>query len=180
MKRSFVALFVTGLCAVPLTASAQEKGKVGVTMGFPAAAGVLWHATEKVAVRPEFAFSHSSTDTPFGEGSSDSFGLGVSVLFYTAKWDNVAAYIAPRFAWTHSTAENESDLVGDFESESSADSYNYSGSFGAQAWIGSRFSVYGEVGLAYSHGTADSSLSTGESKGKGFNIRSGVGAVFYF
>lgn len=180
MRRSFVALFVTCLCAVPLTASAQEKGKVGVTMGYPAAVGFLWHASEKIAVRPEFNFSHSSTDTPFGEGSSDSVGLGVTALFYTAKWDNVAAYIAPRFAWTHSTGRSESDFGGDIENESNADSYNYSGSFGAQAWIGTRFSVYGEVGFAFSHGTADSSLGSGESKGKGFNIRSGVGAVFYF
>lgn len=179
MKRLFVALFVTGMCALPLTASAQEKGKTGVTMGFPAAAGILWHATEKVAVRPEFTFSHNATDTPFGDSNTDSFGLGVSVLFYTAKWDNVAAYFAPRFAWTHSTAESQSDLT-DIENDSSADSYVYSGSFGAQAWIGTRFSVFGEIGLAFTHGSADSTLSAGDTTLNGFNIRSGVGVVFYF
>ena len=179
MRRLFVAACVTAVCAIPLTASAQEKGKLGVTMGFPAAAGLLWHASEKVAVRPEFSFTHSSTDTAFGDASSDNFGLGFSLLFYTAKWDTVSAYVAPRFAWTHSTGHSESD-VAPFENDSSADSYAYSGSFGAQAWFGSRFSVYGELGLTFSHGSADSSISTVDTTAKGFSIRSGVGAVFYF
>jgi hypothetical protein len=168
------------VCAalLPAAAHAQEKGKSGVTMGFPASIGLIWHASEKVAVRPEFSFTHSSVDAQGGDTSSDSLGLGASVLFYTAKWDNVSAYVAPRVAWSHGSAESRAD-VGGFNNESSADSYTYSGSLGAQAWVGTRFSVFGEAGVSYTHGESETSLGT-ELKNKSFGLRSGVGAILYF
>lgn len=178
MKRPFLGIAIFCLCLVPTFASAQEAGKTGVTMGFPAQVGVIWHASEKVAVRPEFSFTHSSAEAPGGETSSDTYGLGVSVLFYTKKWDNAAAYFAPRFAWAHGRGESRSDL-GDFGSESTFDSYQYSGSFGGQGWFGSRFSVYGEVGIAYQTGSTDSGSSV-DVTNKSWSIRSGVGAVLYF
>lgn len=191
MKRALVGLALLGACLAPGTVSAQEAGAKGVTMGFPASVGVIWHASDKLAVRPDFSFSHSSTDTPLGETSGNTFGLGVSVLFYTRKWDNAAMYFAPRVAWSRATRESRADLDGfpgvipifvDTETESSSDLYSYSGSFGAQAWVGRRFSVFGEVGLAYSTSSeeADSILSTGDVSLKSFNIRSGVGVVLYF
>ena len=179
MKRSIVGLAVIAACLVPTFASAQEDGKIGVTMAFPASVGLIWHASEKIALRPDFSFVHSATDTSIGETSSDSVGLGVSVLFYTKKWDNAAMYVTPRFHWSHGTGESRPDF-GD-ERDSSADAYTYSGSVGAQGWIGSRFSVYGEVGLTYTTSSSDSSSSfSTEIKTKSFGIRSGVGAVLYF
>ena len=178
MKRPFFGIAIFCLCLVPGLASAQEAGKTGVTMGFPASVGLIWHASEKVAIRPEFSFTHSSTEAPGGETSSDSYGLGVTMLFYTKKWDNAAAYIAPRFLWAHGSAESRAD-TGDLGSESTADSYQYSGSFGGQGWFGSRFSVFGEVGIAYQTGTAETSTSV-DLKNKSWSIRSGVGAVLYF
>ena len=180
MKRSIVGFAVMAACLVPTLASAQEAGKVGVTMSFPASVGIIWHASEKIAVRPDFSFAHSSTDTSIGETSSDSVGLGLSVLFYTKKWDNAAMYVAPRFLWSHASGESRAD-VGDFESDSSADAFAYSGSVGAQGWIGSRFSVFGEVGLSYTSTSSDSSSPlASEVKTKAFSLRSGVGAILYF
>ncbi len=181
MRRSFVGLAVIAASLVPAFASAQEAGKVGVTMGFPASLGLIWHATEKIALRPEFSFTHSSSDTSIGETSSDSVGLGLSALFYTKKWDNAGMYVAPRFLWAHGSGETRPN-IGDFEgSDSSADAYTYSGSVGAQGWIGSRFSVFGEVGLSYTTTSSDSSSAfSTEVKTKSFGIRSGVGAVLYF
>lgn len=179
MNRPFLGIAIVCLCLVPTCASAQEAGKTGVTMGFPASVGVIWHASEKVAVRPEFSFAHSSTEAPGGETSSENYGLGVTVLFYTKKWDNAAAYIAPRFLWAHGHGESQAD-TGDFGSESTADSYQYSGSFGGQGWFGSRFSVFGEVGIAYQTGRADSSSSSVDLKNHSWSIRSGVGAILYF
>ena len=54
MQRNVTMMVVAGalwLAAAP--AAAQEKGNVGITMGFPASVGLLWHATEKIAVRPD-------------------------------------------------------------------------------------------------------------------------------
>ena len=36
------------------TASAQDHGPVGITMAFPTSIGAIFHATDKVAIRPEF------------------------------------------------------------------------------------------------------------------------------
>ena len=180
MNRSVVGLVVIAASLVPTLASAQEAGKVGVTMAFPASVGVIWHASEKIAVRPDFSFSHSSTDTSIGETNSDSVNLGVSVLFYTKKWDDAAMYVAPRFLWAHGSGESRADN-SDFGSESTADAYTYSGSIGGQGWFGSRFSVFGEVGLSYTTATSDSdSPFASEVETKSFSLRSGVGVAIYF
>jgi hypothetical protein len=180
MNRSIVGLAALGAClVVPTFASAQEAGKIGVTMGFPASVGIIWHATEKVAVRPEFTFTHSSTEASGGETSSTSCGTGVSVLFYAAKWDNAAAYFAPRFAWAHGNGESRGNS-GILGAESSSDAYTFTGSFGAQGWIGSRFSVFGEVGLSFTDGSSENSFSVEPLETQSFGLRGGAGAVFYF
>ena len=181
MKRPFVGLALVCALLVPAAAHAQEKGKVGITMGYPASVGLLWHVADNVALRPEFDFAHSNRDSEISESSTDTVGLGVSLLLYMKKWDNTAAYFVPRFAWSHASAKSESDFGGsNFESKSTGDAYTYSGSFGAQGWLGSRFSAYGEVGLAYTTASSESELSGSENKTTGFGLRSGVGIVFYF
>ena len=44
------------------SADAQEKGKTGVTLGYPASIGLLWHVTDRIAIRPEFSFAFTSND----------------------------------------------------------------------------------------------------------------------
>ena len=44
------------LCGVT-GAAAQDGGKAGITMGYPASIGILWHAGDRVAIRPEFSIS---------------------------------------------------------------------------------------------------------------------------
>ena len=81
---------VTLVAAVSLcpatSAFAQEKGKVGLTMGYPSAVGFIFHVTDKIAIRPEVNFASSSTEieSDLISASSDSFtiGTGVSALFY--------------------------------------------------------------------------------------------------
>ena len=186
MRRSFLVL--AAFCAYlshPTTVAAQEAGKVGVTMSFPAAAGIIWHASEKIAVRPDFNFSHSESETSASEGDSDSYTLGISVLFYTKKWDNAAAYFVPRFAWSRLNSVSESNAINPFTgdtvvNETTGNAYAYSGAFGVQGWIGSRFSAFGELGLSYSTSTTKSSLTSSEFESTGFGLRSGVGIAFYF
>ena len=89
MRRSlpvFVLIVCSLLCVG--TASAQDTRSFGVTMGYPASIGVLWHVNDRVAVRPEFAFDFFSSDTetssPIGGDSSQdghTLSVGISALF---------------------------------------------------------------------------------------------------
>jgi hypothetical protein len=187
------AIMAAALACLPSGADAQEKGKIGAFMGYPSL-GLLWHATEKVAVRPEISFSTGSGETTATKNDSSAIGAGATVLFYMAKRDSAAMYIAPRFAYTHSSTETQSDLIlpgvvidltgsqSALTFESNSNSWQFSGSFGAQYWFGSRFSVFGEAGLAYTNGSVEggSSLSTSKSDSHSFGTRSSVAAVFYF
>jgi hypothetical protein len=179
MKRSILGLALVCACLAPAAASAQEAGKVGITMGYPAGFGMIWHASDKLAVRPEFTFAFGSSESTLSEADSTGVGLGVSVLFYTKKWDNAAAYVAPRFAWSHTNSESTGGFNG-FVSEATGNAYVYSGSFGAQGWVGDHFSAYGEVGLGYSTSSTKSSLTSSKLSSNTFSIRSGVGVAFYF
>jgi hypothetical protein len=170
------ALIVT---LIPSGVSAQEEGKVGITMGFPESVGLVWHATETIAVRPEFSFSVTSSETEFAETSSGSFSTGLSMLFYLDQSDRFATYLSPRYAFHRSSATRESPLGA--EDESTLHSHLFSGSFGAQYWFGERFSVFGELGVAYEHASAgDDDDDFDEGTSHHIGSRSAIGVVFYF
>ncbi|HZR23016.1 MAG TPA: hypothetical protein VFA59_05460, partial [Vicinamibacterales bacterium] len=42
---------------------AQQEPKIGLVMGYPAQVGVLWNASDRIALRPEFGFTHDSNDS---------------------------------------------------------------------------------------------------------------------
>src|SRR3954463_7334541 len=108
IRRSLATLvFVTAACG---TAAAQESGRVGITMGFPASIGVIFHVTDSIAVRPEFAFNHTSTESTSFTSTSWTYGTGVSALFYLHAFDRVRPYVSPRFAYTRGDAS--SDVIG--------------------------------------------------------------------
>src|SRR4051812_40776 len=89
------ALVICTACA--RSSNAQEPGRVGLTIAFPASVGIVWEATDNLAVRPDFAFSQASSDSL--TSSSNAAGFGVSVLLYVRKWDALRAYVAPRFSY---------------------------------------------------------------------------------
>jgi opacity protein-like surface antigen len=184
MRRS-LTVFLLFLCSLLCvrSASAQEPRSFGVTMGYPASIGVLWHVTEGVAVRPEFSFdffsSESENSSPFGgDSSSDghAVSVGVSALFYVARWDMTRAYVVPRYSYsrTTTTIEGPFAVLGD----STGNAHEVSVSFGAQHTLGDRFAIYGELGLAYERGTTE--ITTSELRRRTFGTRSGVGVVVYF
>jgi hypothetical protein len=129
--------------------------------------------SETVAIRPEVAFSTSTAKSTqsTGETSQRSLTPGFSVLFYTAKWDSLRIYVAPRYTYQRAHGESTSSFGG---SESTATAHNVSGSFGAEYSLHRRFAAFGEVGIAYSHG--ESPTSTVNS----WNQRAAAGAIFYF
>lgn len=181
MRKQFVVL-AFALSLLPSQALAQEEGKVGVTMGYPAAIGVLWHTTDRVAIRPELSFSFSSSESDIGESDGTNLATGISVLFYTSKSDNLATYVAPRYAFqrlkSDRTFEGEQFIESDIESTTRG--HVFAGNVGAQYFMGSRFSVFGEVGLSYARSKSTSDPNDSESKTWSFGLGSNIGIVLYF
>jgi hypothetical protein len=185
-------------------ARAQDAGQVGVTLGYPAEVGIVWHVTDRVAVRPNISFSHASTDhvsdfSSLGDpvdsegSSSTSLTTGVSGLIYVRTWDKVRAYLSPRYDY----GRIWSNAGSTFLTENKHSAYAVTGSFGAQYQLHQRFAVFGEAGFGYSHSstTYTSSLvlpvipvgvnvapvsRSDEIATHSWSTRSGAGVIFYF
>jgi len=178
-------LMIGGLLNAHL-ARAQETGRAGLTMGYPGAVGMIWHVAERVALRPEFSFASSAADTATSGTDATSFGVGVSGLFYVRTWDNLRAYVSPRFVYGRGTTTSKGTAT--FEGTNS--SYATSFSFGSQYAFSRRFGVFGEVGLGYTDlkGSLSSlqpvpSLSITiptDVRSHSWSTRTGVGIVVYF
>lgn len=177
------------LLLLTTSAFAQDEPRIGITMAYPTTVGLLWQVSERIAVRPDVAFStttgESSTSNSFGatptsiDGSSVSVGL--SALLTVRRWDNVRAYVSPRVEY----ARNTSTLAfGTTTSNSKGTAYVTSVAFGAQYVPVRRFGVYGEVGLAYTRGTNTSALTQARGVSRtttqGVGLRSGAGVMFFF
>jgi hypothetical protein len=176
--RTRLLMVILAMIATARPSSAQETGRVGLTMAFPAAVGVIWHATDALAIRPDFTFSQSSSGGASLAASSDSVGLGVSALFYVRKWDNLRAYLSPRFGYQWSSFT----YPGSSPASISTNTYSGSGSFGAEYLLHRRFAVFAETGLIYSHassGAAASGLSL-DASSHTWGTRAGIGAILYF
>ena len=64
MKLSAVVfLSLMAITVLPDIASAQDEPRIGVTMGYPSAVGILWRAGERIALRPEFTWAMASTES---------------------------------------------------------------------------------------------------------------------
>jgi hypothetical protein len=180
-------------------AEAQEKGQVGLTMGYPASVGVVWHLTDAIAVRPELTFATTSDGFTTNQSSSTSVGTGVSGLFYLGRWESVRAYVSPRYIYQRSTSTVEVDVtpllppalpVGivlpSLTTKTTITNQSVIGAFGAQYSPHRRFSVFGEVGFGYSRletstGTPITGISTEPSAtSHSWSTRSGAGIIFYF
>ena len=152
-------------------------------MGYPTAVGVLWHVTDRVAIRPEIDFSRQSVssagNTPLGplteESTTTVIRPGLSALFYLTRQEDLRLYISPRVAYT--ATESSESVAG------STSTYLVSGSFGAQHRLGSRFAVFGELGVEYSRSRFDLSalsLFATTTRRSSITTRSGAGIVLYF
>jgi hypothetical protein len=177
MRIGRLVIFTGGLLlAASGIAGAQEAGKAGISIGYPSAIGVLWHVTESIAIRPDFTFTHTSSDTNSGWG----VGTDISALFYLKKYDNVRPYVSPRFSYTRTsnTSKPGNGIVAETTVKSSTT--GGAGVFGAQAWTGTHFSVYGEVGIGFTSRKAESPFATiADLKSKTWGTTAGVGVVFY-
>ncbi len=167
----------------PIMAHAQEPGKTGLVMGYPASFGVIWQAGEKVALRPEMTFTWASNDSlaasTGGTTSNWQLGAGVSALFYFARHDNLRPYFSPQWRYSHLGSSGTASNDGNGN--------QLNGMFGAQYALGDRFGIYGETGAGYSWTTTTLNVPTTFAPpasytlhGKAFGVSGRAGVIFYF
>ena len=161
-------------------ADAQEKGRTGLTMGYPASVGLVWHPSDAFALRPELSLSTVSSDSSMtGVRDGSSVGVGLSALFYVGRWDSLRAYVSPRFTFNRVRIDS-------FNDAGPTKTYGWSGSFGTQYALHRKFSVFGEVGVGHSHAverfasTVFGSSMVSQSTIDSWSTRTGVGVLFYF
>jgi hypothetical protein len=160
---------------VPVSAFAQDASKLGLVMATPGSVSVIWRVSDRAAIRPEIGFATSTTtqETPIGDAqvATTTITPAFSVLFYMGQWEGLRTYVSPRYVYSRAHAEASSPGSSH---ESTATSHSVSGSFGAEYALHSRFAVFGELGINFSH--ADPGNVTTNS----WNQRSAVGVIFNF
>jgi len=176
---------VTIAVMMSVIARAQEPGKIGLTMGYPASVGVIWDASKAIAIRPVITFAGASSNSSgvASQSSNWSVGVNLSALVYIKKYDNVRTYVSPSYRYSHSgtSITPSTTIQGGVPSvDTSVNSNGASGTFGAEYAPGSRVRIYGEVGFAFAHMTSSSSSRTGLNvRGNSWGTTAGVGFVFY-
>ena len=146
MRSTFWLVGVLSLVIVA-PAAAQEKGQVGLTMGYPAAVGIVWHAADRVAIRPEFVFNRATnevtqiytiliinqlqTQETTRSITTQQVGAGVSGLLYVSKRDNLGVYVSPRYTYSRASFD-QSGLSTVSSSGSITTTHGVSGSLGAE------------------------------------------------
>jgi len=181
VRRSVVFALAALLTAAGI-ASAQDK-KVGLTMGYPSAIGVVWHISDRVALRPELSLAGGSAETTAAGFSSESdttaIGTGISALFYLNTADKLRTYLSPRFTYGHSTTEQDFSSITNSTAKATTNNAGGQGSFGAQYYVSNRFALFGELGVGFSHTETKSNLTPTKGTSWAWGTRSAVGIIFY-
>jgi len=183
IRRISVSLVILGALGC-LPATADEPGKVGITMAYPTSFGILWHATGKFAIRPTVAISRSTMNGSTSNGDGWSLGTTIAGVFYVKKYDNVRTYFSPRYSYnrtqltTHVTASTQGATIPDVKTTGNGN--GAAATFGAEYTPASRFSVFAEVGVAFSRLTTSSSgFISSKISGNTWGTTAGVGVIFY-
>jgi hypothetical protein len=175
------------ICLVPGagSASAQDKGRVGVAASVPGySIAAIWHVTEAIAIRPEVGLSrsyqeypyHTTLDSPPITATTTSLttSVGVSGILFVATHESLRTYVSPQVAYTRSSRTQAGSPLPDTTSSG----YSAGGAVGAQYAIGHRFAAYGELGIEYEH-TPNSGGIPNHNENS-ISTRSAVGVIMYF
>jgi len=148
----FATLLLATFGADP--SAAQEAARVGVVAGYPASIGVLWRASARVAIRPEFNVQwvdSTSVGSRTTTGTAITItGLGASALFYFAAPDRLRPYLSTRFLYSTSSRTVEMTPPEGGVDQTSRQ-YSLAGCFGAEYALGRRLTVFGEFGVGYTY-----------------------------
>jgi hypothetical protein len=186
-----MALLVATLGATG--AAGQDAPAIGVVTGYPASIGILWRASDRVAIRPEVSFNGQWSDSAASQGtpgtvstSGSTTSVGVSALFYFTEREGLRTYFSPRFSYGRNSSTTDAVSLSGGGSHSTANAYSLAGSLGAEYTLGRRFGVFGELGVGCarqtsslrSSGTTSSGTSAGSSTT--FGTRTAVGVILWF
>jgi hypothetical protein len=192
MRGLALATMMAVVMAAP--AAAQDAGSVGLTMGYPAAVGVVWHVSERIALRPDVTLSTSTTESTSTTDSifvpqvstttstSWSTAVGLSALLYLNSTDQLRFYVAPRAAYLRTSIDIDDDqpLASAFDNTSTG--FVAAGAFGVQYNAHERFAIFGELGAQYTSQSSTSEFLTSRTRGevRTAGLRSAVGVTLYF
>jgi hypothetical protein len=200
--RRILFVLVTTLVLLPRAAAAQDTPRFGIVMGYPAQVGFLWSIGDRLAIRPELNWTHSTTETTTistifnvtgvttntvtTTSTSNAIGSGVSALIYVTTHEGLRTYVTPRFAYSRATSTTDLGIslpVGvPRPTGSTTSSYNVSGSFGAQYSVAKHFGLFGEVGVAFTRNTLSpgTPIAAAEATNRTTGLRSGAGVILFF
>ncbi|HJZ78164.1 MAG TPA: hypothetical protein VKE51_40835 [Vicinamibacterales bacterium] len=201
MRRTLFILII-GLFVWPRGAAAQSTPRFGIVMGYPAQVGVLWTLADRIAIRPELNWTHSSTETTTVQTifnvtglttnavttttETNTIGPGVSALIYVSTHEGLRIYVVPRFAYSRATSSTNLTVslppgVPAPSGTTKTSNYNISGSLGAQYSVAKHFGLFGEVGLAFGRTTLSppSSLISTDATNRTIGLRSGAGVILF-
>lgn len=156
MKRLLIAL-VALLALIPAAASAQDKKgetpKFGLT--FPDI-GVIWHISDKVAFVPSATFLHNwssfDSDSIPDKNSGNSVTVNAALRFYVHEWKGIRFYVAPKYGFGRTTSSSQFQ-AGSASSESN--SHSIAGAWGLEYAATDRISLFGDIGVRYSHSKSE-------------------------
>lgn len=204
MRPLVLALSLAGLTAVlPATAVAQPTKPVAITLGYPAAVGILWHVNDRLAVRPDITLNRSETKTTFTSTVPALFGgstttsttstqtdttwsTGVSLLVTLADLDDLRLYLVPRVSYLRSETSSEAATVGLSDLggfTATNDGVTVLGGFGAHYMLGTRAALFAESGVQYLRQSFSSGVggtSGTKSTVTSVGLRTAVGVAVYF
>jgi hypothetical protein len=182
-------LFALCTCAALLIVATERPAPAqdhpfGASIAYPGAIGVIWQPATRLALRPDFRFTYSSTspEATTGDVAIDNhdwtFGTGISALLYVHADGPFRVYVSPRYAYKHETSEITTSIplasllpsVPSFPislppgipstltSSVNAHSHDHSvaGLIGGEYRVGERFGIFGELGLEFAHATSTS------------------------
>ena len=174
-KLSFVCAALAVTVVGASTASAQSASKAGLTMSSGSAIGVYISLGDQVTIRPQIAFQRTTTELPVGVGNATvtTWTPGVFLILTVKTWDSTRLYVSPQYVRSRAKAKSNG-------SESTGTLHSVNGMIGAQHTLGSRFAVFGEVGMGWSKAESKSSTGTTGNTSRAWTTRSTIGGILFF
>ena len=182
-----LVLAIAAFAAFPNQAAAQSR-TLGLSIGVPASLAVLWQPSPAVGIRPEFTFdlfdaeSASASRLGSSQFSNDTrqVGVGISALFQVYREENLSVYVSPRYVYRRGHTDVVQEVPADVfvnGSDREIRGYSLTGSLGGRYTLGTRFGVFGELGVDYSR--EDTTEPMFESRIGRTGIRTSAGVVLF-
>jgi hypothetical protein len=154
--------------------SAQEGRGNALVIGGAGQLGMLFEASDRLAIRPDLSYVRGSSNSSFGSGSSWDLVVGLATLHYLSREDRLRTYWTPRVSIAFEGSAPSID--------GEQDSYTVSVALGARGNVTDRFSLFGEVGpeLDYRETSATLGGNTFTSTSRQWSIANRVGVNLRF